>query len=159
MSPLLRRKLVGLGVVVVLGYAASRTFAPGVTPEQPAGARPAPVATRDGGESRDTARSFTAADVGAMVQSRGTVQRILADDNDGARHQRFIVRLSSGQTLLIAHNIDVAPRVEALAVGDTVEFRGQYETNAQGGVLHWTHRAPRGDHAEGWLRHRGREYR
>ena len=49
------------------------------------------------------------------VEGRGHVVRVLADDRQGARHQRFIVRLASGQTLLIAHNIDVAPRVQGLS--------------------------------------------
>lgn len=52
--------------------------------------------------------------------------RVLADDLDGSRHQRFIVELSSGQTLLISHNIDVAPRIDGLNVGDSVRFNGEY---------------------------------
>ena len=84
--------------------------------------------------------------------------RILADDVEGARHQRFILRLASGQTLLVAHNIDVAPRIEGLREGDTVAFRGVYEWNAEGGVVHWTHHDPDGSHAPGWLRHGGRTY-
>ncbi len=83
---------------------------------------------------------------------------MLADDNEGARHQRFIVRLDSGQTLLVAHNIDIAPRVEGLAAGDVVAFRGVYEWNAEGGTVHWTHRDPGGVHAAGWLRYDGRLY-
>jgi Protein of unknown function (DUF3465) len=39
-----------------------------------------------------------------QVESSGVVERVLSDDNDGSRHQRIIVRLGSGQTLLIAHN-------------------------------------------------------
>lgn len=44
-----------------------------------------------------------------QVQGSGRVLRVLADDNDGSRHQRFILALASGRTLLIAHNIDLAP--------------------------------------------------
>lgn len=43
----------------------------------------------------------------------GVVDRALSDDNDGSRHQRFILRLASGQTLLIAHNIDISLRIQA----------------------------------------------
>lgn len=93
-----------------------------------------------------------------QVQGDGQVIRILPDDNDGSRHQRFILRLDSNQTLLIAHNIDLAPRITALAVGDTVAFFGEYEWNSQGGVLHWTHHDPNGRHADGWLKHQGRTY-
>ncbi len=84
--------------------------------------------------------------------------RILADDTEGGRHQRFIVRLASGQTLLVAHNIDVAPRVEDLREGDTVAFRGVYEWSDEGGTIHWTHRDPNGVHAPGWILHGGRTY-
>ncbi|MCX6372543.1 MAG: DUF3465 domain-containing protein [Actinobacteria bacterium] len=93
-----------------------------------------------------------------QVQGGGTVVTLLADDTDGDRHQRFVIRLESGQTLLVAHNIDVAPRVEGLAVGDAVAFRGVYEWSEQGGTIHWTHQDPDGRHAAGWLRHDGQTY-
>ena len=92
------------------------------------------------------------------VMGRGTVIRVLSDDTRGARHQRFILRLASGDTLLVAHNIDLAPRVAPLHVGDTIEFRGEYIWNAQGGLLHWTHRDPDGQHDAGWLRRAGRMF-
>ena len=95
---------------------------------------------------------------GQQVRGQGQVIRILSDDNDGSRHQRFILRLSSGRTLLIAHNIDLAPRVASLQTGDTVAFYGQYESNDKGGVIHWTHHDPQGRHADGWLEHNGRRY-
>lgn len=95
---------------------------------------------------------------GAQVYGEGTVQRVLADDNDGSRHQRFILKLDSGRTLLIAHNIDLAPRIPALKTGDTVAFYGEFEENDRGGVIHWTHHDPRGVHPGGWLRHEGRTY-
>jgi hypothetical protein len=90
-----------------------------------------------------------------QVEGRGTVVKILPDDNDGSRHQRFIVRLSSGQSILIAHNIDLAPRVSALREGDVISFSGEYEWNPKGGVVHWTHRDPNGRHPAGWIRRGG----
>jgi len=93
-----------------------------------------------------------------QVEGGGEVVRVLSDDNDGDRHQRFILRLASGQTLLVAHNIDLAPRVGNLRAGDRVEFNGEYEWNSQGGVMHWTHRDPAGRHVAGWLKHDGRTY-
>lgn len=95
---------------------------------------------------------------GQQVRGSGTVVRVLADDNDGSRHQRFILRIQSGRTLLIAHNIDLAPRVPGLREGDTVTFNGEYEWNDKGSVIHWTHRDPQGRHAGGWLEHNGRRY-
>lgn len=93
-----------------------------------------------------------------QVHGVGWVDRVLSDDNEGSRHQRFILRLESGQTLLVAHNIDLAPRIPNIQLGDIVEFYGEYEWNAQGGVIHWTHRDPAGNHIAGWLKHKGTIY-
>jgi hypothetical protein len=84
--------------------------------------------------------------------------KILKDDLEGSRHQRFLLELGSGQTLLISHNIDLAPRIEGLARGDSVQFFGEYEWNSKGGVIHWTHHDPGGRHVAGWIKHRGRVY-
>ncbi len=94
---------------------------------------------------------------GVMVGVTGKVTRILSDDNEGSRHQRFIVKLPSGHTLLISHNIDLAPRVP-LNEGDRISAFGQYEWNERGGVLHWTHHDPAGRHEEGWVEHNGKRY-
>ena len=104
------------------------------------------------------AAGFDDRHTGSQVTGDGVVIRILADDHDGSRHQRFILRLASGQTLLVAHNIDLAPRIESLREGDTVSFNGVYESNDRGGLIHWTHHDPRGQHLPGWLRHNGRTY-
>jgi hypothetical protein len=92
------------------------------------------------------------------VSDSGVVDRVLSDDTEGGRHQRFILRLASGQTLLIAHNIDIAARVSGLSEGDSVEFSGQYEWNDKGGVVHWTHHDPSGQHQAGWFKHGGVTY-
>jgi hypothetical protein len=84
--------------------------------------------------------------------------KILADDTKGSKHQRFILKLSSGQTLLIAHNIDLAPRINGLHKGDSVSFNGEYEWNAKGGVVHWTHHDPQDRHEDGWLKYNGKVY-
>ncbi|WP_100914578.1 DUF3465 domain-containing protein [Pseudoalteromonas spongiae] len=93
-----------------------------------------------------------------QVKGSGTVLRVLPDDNNGSRHQKFILRLASKQTLLVAHNIDLAPRISNLKVGDKVEFYGEYEWTKKGGVMHWTHKDPRNKHAHGWLKHKGKVY-
>ncbi|MDC3210946.1 DUF3465 domain-containing protein [Pseudoalteromonas distincta] len=93
-----------------------------------------------------------------QVQDSGIVIRILNDDNQGSRHQKFILKLSTGITILIAHNIDLAPRINLISKGDTVQFYGEYEWNKKGGVVHWTHKDPNGHHVDGWLKHKGKTY-
>lgn len=93
-----------------------------------------------------------------QVQSQGVVIKVLKDDLEGGKHQRFILKLNSGQTLLIAHNIDLAPRINNLKVGDVVSFYGEYEWNPQGGVIHWTHKDPQEKHPHGWLKHKSKIY-
>lgn len=93
-----------------------------------------------------------------QVQSKGEVKAILADDNDGSRHQKMILKLENGLTVLVAHNIDLAPRVEGLRKGEIVEFYGEYEYSPKGGVIHWTHHDPQAKHVDGWLKYQGKSY-
>ena len=93
-----------------------------------------------------------------QVQSSGKVIALLRDDNEGSRHQKFLLELANSQTVLVAHNIDLAPRIEALQKGDQVDFYGEYEYSDKGGVIHWTHLDPAQKHAHGWLKHQGKTY-
>ena len=90
-----------------------------------------------------------------QVLGVGKVIKVLKDDTKGSQHQRFLVKLPSNLTILIAHNIDLAPRVADLKAGDAIEFYGEYEWNNKGGVIHWTHHDPRKKHKDGWLKHNG----
>jgi len=101
------------------------------------------------------AAAFKARAGNIQAEITGTVVRVLADDSDGSRHQRFIVLMSNGQTILVAHNIDLAPRVTNISTGDAVSLFGEYEWSEQGGVIHWTHHDPAGRHKSGWIRHGG----
>jgi hypothetical protein len=103
-------------------------------------------------------RAFASRTSNVQVQGEGKVIRVLADDLDGSRHQRFIVQLASGQTLLVTHNIDIAPRIDGLKAGDSVRFNGEYVWNEKGGVIHWTHYDPQGRHVAGWVVHDGKTY-
>ena len=120
----------------------------------------APVSTGVSPSSFDTvfADAYANRRSNIQVSGEGTVMKLLPDDNEGSRHQKFIVRLASGQTLLVAHNIDVAPKIQSLRTGDRVQFSGEYEWNEKGGVVHWTHHDPGGRHTDGWLKHNGTLY-
>ena len=86
------------------------------------------------------------------------VQKVLSDDTEGSQHQRFILTLDNDQTLLVAHNIDLAPRVVDIQKGDQIEVFGVYEWNNKGGVIHWTHHDPDGDHIDGYILHNDKIY-
>lgn len=101
--------------------------------------------------------AYRTADTGNWIEDTGVVRRLLSDDNDRVRHQRFVVRLVGGQTLLIAHNVDIARRIP-VGIGDRVRFRGMYEWNDLGGLVHWTHHDPHGIEDGGWVRFRTRDY-
>ncbi len=102
--------------------------------------------------------SFGKRGTGSWIEVTGFVTRLLSDDNDGSRHQRFILDIGAGSTLLIAHNIDLVERVP-LGIGDRVRLRGMYEWNELGGLVHWTHHDPLGVEDGGWIRYRTRVYK
>lgn len=109
------------------------------------------------GDETDVLRAISARSSDVIAQISAKVYRLLPDDNDGSRHQRFIIQLRAGQTLLVAHNIDLAPRVP-VAVGDNIELLGEYEWNEQGGVMHWTHHDPGKRRPDGWISHNNKKY-
>ena len=151
--------LVAAVLIGVLQYVQQRGEirpAPTVAVESPVAA--SPPTTQLPADDSVLSLAFSERRSNVQVESAGVVTRVLADDNDGSRHQRFLLRLKSGQTVLIAHNIDLAPRVDGLRQGDSVTFAGEYEWNERGGVVHWTHRDPNGRHVDGWLEHNGHRY-
>ena len=100
---------------------------------------------------------YQKSDTGQWVEDSGFVRRLLADDNEGSRHQRFVLQIKNRDTLLIAHNIDLAERVP-VGIGDRVQFRGMYEWNELGGLVHWTHHDPHGIEDGGWIRYQRQTY-
>jgi len=146
-------------VFVVIAFALGRsTSGPAApTPAAPTQAASTQTVPAPSGDTA-LARLFQTKQSNVQVSGSGTVTRLLADDTQGGRHQRFILQLASGQTLLVAHNIDIAPRLDGLAVGDQVGFYGEYVYTDQGGTIHWTHHDPAGTHVAGWLEWRGHRF-
>ena len=152
------KKLLLLAAIAAVFFYLNRGPAP---PVPDAGLQVPPATATDPARTGDRdpiAAAYEERRSDVQVTGSGRVARILGDDSLGDRHQRFILDLPSGLTVLIAHNIDLATRVEPLAVGDAVEFHGVYEWNDKGGVVHWTHHDPQGQHEPGWLKHRGRTF-
>ncbi|MFO0837734.1 MAG: DUF3465 domain-containing protein [Phycisphaerae bacterium] len=113
----------------------------------------AAAAERDGG----IGRLFRERRSDIWVAAEGRVTRMLADDDEGARHQCFIVEVAPRVSVKIAHNIDAAPRVPVES-GMTLRFRGEYKWTAEGGVVHFTHRPESGRREGGWIELAGKRY-
>lgn len=140
-----------LGVVAVLALFAWQYFNPEPLPKT----ADAPAYRSEAGAVQS---AFAEQRSGVWLETQGTVRRILADDNEDSRHQRFILDVGNGHTVLVAHNIDLAKRVP-VRVGDGLLLRGRYEWNERGGVIHWTHHDPQGREAGGWIRKNATLYR
>ncbi|MEX0621457.1 MAG: DUF3465 domain-containing protein [Candidatus Woykebacteria bacterium] len=101
---------------------------------------------------------------GVTLVANGKVFKILGDDHKGTHHQRFVIKVPSGRTLLVSHNLERAYRPE-IKIGDEVEVKGTYVWNKYGGLLHNTHHDDRNDcekvvgdkivcgpkHDDGWI--------
>ena len=107
-------------------------------------------------QSRDDGQ-FGRASSGTWVDVRGRVVQLLSDDDGGDWHQRLIIDAGGKQTLLVAHNLDVADRVP-VSLGDRLSVRGIFEWNDLGGLVHWTHRDPMGIEDGGYIEHRNKLY-
>ncbi len=85
------------------------------------------------------------------------VKRMLPQDNKGEKHEKFILQMSNGSTILVAHNISRAPYVP-ISEGDVVTVRGEYIWNRKGGVIHWTHLSDTPKHPSGYIDFAGQRY-
>lgn len=101
------------------------------------------------------AQSRQAQSVPITITAR--VFRLLPDDRRGSPHERFLIKLPNESTILIAHNINLAPYVP-LGVGDLVTISGEFIWNAKGGVIHYTHRPTNVRHKGGYIDFNGKRY-
>ena len=85
------------------------------------------------------------------------VFKVLPDDREGLTHQRFLLKLNNGTTVLVAHDTSIAPHVP-LSEGDCIRIHGEYIWNSKGGVIHWTHHSNNGRHEPGWIELHGQRY-
>jgi hypothetical protein len=145
-------------VIKHLCYALALTFALCACNQPSAnGNQSAQLAEQATASNHSVEQAFSAKQSNVQASGAGVIVKLLADDNKGARHQKFLVKINPQQTLLFAHNIDLAPRVPVQA-GDTISFSGEYVYNPKGGVIHWTHHSPKGNHPGGWIMHNNEKY-
>ncbi len=116
-----------------------------------------PAITSNAGNDSLLIKSYKEKQSKVWMEVELEVTRLLPDDNEGSRHQKFIAATTSGHTVLVSHNIDLADRVP-VNKGSEIELRGRYEWTDRGGVLHWTHHDPRGRIEGGWIKVNGETY-
>lgn len=85
------------------------------------------------------------------------VKKILPDDTKGLPHQRLLLAVENGSTVLLAHDIKYAPKVP-VQVGDMLVVKGEYIWNRKGGVVHWTHHSDSPRHEGGYIEFGGQKY-
>jgi hypothetical protein len=94
------------------------------------------------------------------VTAQGTVTRDFGvRPGRESAHEGFLLRLSSDCNLVVRveANTDFTGAF-AVRPGQPVEVRGEYEYYSRGGVIHWTHRDPRGRHPDGFIQTNGHQY-
>jgi hypothetical protein len=151
-----KQLLVLLAIFLALNFTACR--GPNSAPMQESKAESAQVSTKPSMDAGAITEAFGAQRNLPQVQGSGIITKVLKDDTKGLKHQKFLLKVSDSITILIAHNIDLAPRVADIAEGDVVTFKGEYVYTPKGGTVHWTHKDPRGNHEGGWLMLNGQKY-
>jgi hypothetical protein len=97
---------------------------------------------------------------GAEVIGHGTVLGVLGTrGGPSGEHEGFLLKLDQQCDLLlrVETNVDITGPVP-LEVGEVVTVKGQFEDDANGGVIHWTHHDPRGRHVSGYVEADGKIY-
>ena len=153
MRPL--RRLAATAIVLLLAWLIRQIGFDSTAATMPAPPSATPSVTIDEAAGMERIeRAIERRESGIPITIDAIVEKTLRDDLKGDRHQRFLIRLPNGRKLLVAHNIDLVERVDVSA-GDPIRLHGIFEWNDRGGVVHWTHRAPRGGHPNGWIEVRG----
>ena len=165
-KPAANKKLAN-GVVLLLGAGlvafyqlwqpkpAPQTATPNTPPASSSVTAP-PVATANQAAIAKIRGSQNNPDAKFWTTVQGKVVKLLKDDREGNPHQRFLVNIAPDITLLVAHNIELAPRIPTQE-GDTITISGEYVWNNRGGVLHWTHHDPKGRRG-GWVEVNGKRF-
>jgi hypothetical protein len=93
---------------------------------------------------------------GIEVNASGSVARLLGTrSGPSGRHEGFLLHLRGaaghGLTVRVEDNLELTGPIP-LTEGESVDVRGEYIYDARGGLIHYTHRDPRGRHAAGYVR-------
>ncbi len=88
---------------------------------------------------------------------KAKVYKMLSYDLYGLPHERFLIKLNNNSTVLIAHDLKMAPCVP-LKANDDVTIKGEYIWNNLGGVIHWTHHTDTAFHVGGYILFNNKTY-
>ncbi len=99
---------------------------------------------------------------GIEVQASGSVARVLGErTGPSGPHEGFLLHLTGsgghGLTVRVESNLDIMGSVP-VRDGEAATVRGEYDYDPRGGVIHWTHRDPRGRHPDGFVEIDGHRY-
>jgi Protein of unknown function (DUF3465) len=104
--------------------------------------------------------AYVAGRSGVEIVADGTVTHVLGlQQGRLSPHEGFLLRLASSCSLVVRVevNTDFTGAIP-LTNGEHVVVKGEYEYYPRGGVVHWTHRDPRGRHDNGYIEAGGRSY-
>lgn len=118
---------------------------------------PIPPGTVEAIDDHEVVQAQSAGQRDAEVSGLCVVRKLLRDDTVAPRHQRFLLELTNGSTVLVAHNTDLAPRVP-IEEGDQLVIHGSFIYNPKGGVIHLTHHATSARHEGGYIDFKGLRY-
>lgn len=143
----------GAAAAGMLAAAMSACGAPAATPVSRSPTTPAgPTASG----CRAVHTDYTLHRSRVWVTLAAVVTRLLSDSHGQYVHQRFIVRCPAGQTVLIVNDVSIGQRAP-VSLGGTVQVKGQYIWDSQGGLVHFTHHDYAGGEG-GWIIWRGHTY-
>ncbi|MBD5654093.1 MAG: DUF3465 domain-containing protein [Candidatus Eremiobacteraeota bacterium] len=96
------------------------------------------------------------------VTASGTIARVLGTRPGRiSAHEGFLLHLRGaagrGLTVRVEDNVDFTGAIP-LQPGADVVARGEYVYDSRGGIVHYTHRDPRGRHAAGYVETGGKLY-
>jgi hypothetical protein len=113
-----------------------------------------------GPDDEAVCRAFHAGTSAFEVVADGRVVSLLGTNaGPSGAHEGFLLHLGSGcdLTLRVETNVGFTGPIP-LHVGENVVVKGEYEYEALGGVIHWTHRETHGRHPSGYVEAAGRYY-
>lgn len=103
---------------------------------------------------RVIAEAFRGGQSNVPVETSGIVEALDLEATTDSPDQRFVLRLASDVTVVVAHPREVVSL--PLVIGDRVRVRGYYVWNETGGYIVGTHNDPEGP--GGWILHDGKFY-